>query len=214
MKNKYVGAMQKFIPAATKGDWAVDHFAMTKKEVEFAKLRGMMHPGGYSEVYDLEAGNYTHLLLKSTDCVMSDTPMELRTQALPVRFASGEGLVAGLGLGIFILQIQDKTEVTGITVIEKEQDVIDLVAPHLPLSPKVTIIKGDIFDKEAVSRALRFDFIYFDIWNDICGDNAYEVGKLKRAWRPLLRKENPTAWIGAWREDDFAYRRRQVGNRF
>jgi len=114
-----------------------------------------------------------------------------------------------LGLGIFILQIQDKPEVTSITVVEREQDVIDLVVPHLPFGPKVTVIQGDIFDKAAISRARRFDFIYFDIWTNICGDNATEVGQLKRRWRPLLRKDSSAAWIGAWREEDFLYHRRQ-----
>lgn len=207
--DKFTGAMSKIIPAGTKGNWRVDHFTMTKAEVDFAKMRGSFHPGGYAEVYDLEPGNYCRLVWANMDTIMSDTPMELRTQASPVRSATGDCLIGGLGLGIFILQLQDKPEVKSILVVEKEQDVIDLVQPHLPLTSKVTIIKGDIFDKAIIDRTRRFDFIYFDIWANICGDNAYEVGRLKRRWRSALRKENPSAWIGAWREEDFVYRRRQ-----
>ena len=210
---KYVGGMQKFLPEGTKGDWVINHFTMTSKEVEHAKVMGTMKPGGWGEVHDLEPGNYTRLVWKGYEVVMSDTPMELRTQAQPVRYATGDCLVAGLGLGIFVLQLQAKPEVKSILIIEKEQDVIDLVQPHLPLTPKVTIIKGDIFDKSVIDRTRRFDFIYFDIWANICGDNAYEVGRLKRSYRPLLRKDNQASWIGAWREDDFIYQRRQDRSR-
>jgi len=211
--DRFTGAMSKIIPTGTKGDWVINHFTMTKEEVEHAKIMGAMRPGGWGEVCDLEPGNYCRLVWKGYECVMSDTPMELRTQASPVRYATGDCLIGGLGLGIFILQLQDKSEVNSILVLEKEQDVIDLVATHLPLTSKVTIIKGDIFDKKAIDRARRFDFIYFDIWANVCSDNAYEVGRLKRSYRPLLRKDNPASWIGAWREDDFAYQRRQDRSR-
>ena len=207
--NRYVGAMSTFIPAAKKGNWAIEHFTMTKAEVDFEKMRGAFRPGGYREVYDLVPGNYVRLVWNGYETVMSDTPMELRTQEYEARRAKGDCLVGGLGLGIFILKLQEKPEVNSILVVEKDQDIIDLVQPNLPLTTKVTILKGDIFEKDVVDRTQRFDFIYFDIWANICGDNAPEVGRLKRRYRPLLRKENPEAWIGAWREEDFAYHHRQ-----
>lgn len=211
MRQPYAGKMQKSIPPGVKGDWEITHFTMTKKEVDFEKMRGMFHPGGYREVYDLEPGDYIRLTHRG-QVVMSDTPMEIRTQSREVEQAHGACLVGGLGLGIFILRLQEKPEVTSILVVEKSQEVIDLVTPHLSLSSKVTILQGDVFDKKVVDRKSRFEFIYFDIWNTICGDHAHDVGKLKRQWRPLLRKDNPSSWIGAWREEDFAYLRRE-GNR-
>lgn len=208
--DKFLGAMSKIVPVGTKGNWRVDHFTMTPEEVKHAQIMSSMHPGGYREVYDLEPGNYCRLVYRNMDTVMSDTPMELRTQARPARFATGDCLVGGLGLGIFVLQLQAKPEVKSIIVVEKDQDVIDLVSPHLPLNEKVVIIRGDIFDKTLFNRKTRrFDFIYFDIWNAVCGDNADEMGKLKRWYRPLLQKENQASWIGAWREDDCIYQRRQ-----
>jgi hypothetical protein len=44
----------------------------------------------------------------------------------------GRVLVAGLGLGLIIHALQSIDAVESITVVEREQDVIDLVSPHMP----------------------------------------------------------------------------------
>lgn len=204
----FIGKMKDFLPPCEIGNWRVDYITLSPQQVEREKMRGMFS-FSYSEVYDLVPGTFTRLMNKNNDIMMSDTPMELRTQSAEVSRATGDCLVGGLGLGIFILQIQNKPEVTSILVIEKEKDIIDLIKPRLPFNTKVTIVHGDVFDKMVVDRKRKFDFIFMDIWLNISGDNASEVGILKRRWRPLLRKDNPNAWIGAWRERDFIRKRRE-----
>ncbi len=209
----FVGQMFRLLPEAKAGDWSINHFDMSEDFVKREQTLAAFHPGRSREVYDLKPGRYTRLVYKDR-IWMSDTPMEIRTQSREVALAHGDCLVAGLGMGIFVLQIQDKPEVRSITVIEKEQAVISLVLPHLPFNTKVKVICGDIYDPKVIDRKLRFDFIFFDIWDNICGDNAYDMGRLKRRFRPLLRKDSPQAWMGSWREQDCLYMRQEARQRF
>lgn len=77
---------------------------------------------------------------------------------------TGDVLIAGLGLGAQILLLQDREDVTSITVVEKTADVIDLVAPKFT-NIKVSFIHGDIFNFENISNR-RFDSVIFDIFLD------------------------------------------------
>jgi 16S rRNA A1518/A1519 N6-dimethyltransferase RsmA/KsgA/DIM1 with predicted DNA glycosylase/AP lyase activity len=90
---------------------------------------------------------------------MSNTPMEHRTNREVIRKANGHVFIAGLGIGMILLPIQEKENVSSIIVLEKFQAVIDIVAPQLPLNDKVTIIKGDVFDYQ-FPNGTKFDTIY------------------------------------------------------
>jgi len=98
------------------------------------------------------------------------------------------------------LKIRDeKEEVKDILVVEKYREIIDMVKPNLPLNSKVKIILGDI---KNFNPSSKFDVIYFDIWNNVCGDNYSEMKELKSKFRKFLKRENTNKWIGCWREDD------------
>lgn len=135
------------------------------------------------------------------DVVMSNTPMEMRTNYNFVRNANGDVLVAGLGMGMILMAIQDKPEVKSITVIEYSPEIIQMVASQLPLNSKVTIIQGDIFEWKP-SRGTKYDTIYFDIWNYINSDVAKEMSKLKQTFKSRLRskEENPNRFMSCWAE--------------
>lgn len=78
--------------------------------------------------------------------VMSDTMMEKRTNREFCDEAHGDVLVGGLGIGMILMAIQDNPAVNSITVLEKHQEVIDMVAQQLPLNKKVKIICADVFE--------------------------------------------------------------------
>ncbi len=61
---------------------------------------------------------------------------------------------------------------------------------------RVEIIKADIFDWKAPKCTVgpRYEIAWFDIWNEICGDNVLEMTKLKR------RYGKKALWKGCWRE--------------
>ena len=94
-----------------------------------------------------------------------------------------------------------RKEVTSITVVEKHQDVIDLIEPHLRAemttkeSKRLTILQGDIFEWRPPKEA-RYDFIYFDIWPDIGPENLPAMTKLHRSfWRwKRSRHSTMTSW--------------------
>lgn len=180
---------------------AIKYVELTEEEVRFAKLRSMMHYQ-HSETYDLEPGKYVKLIVNN-QIVMSDTPMEQRTNLDFVRRAKGKVLIGGLGLGLIVLAIQKKPEVEKIVVLEKNQEVIDLVMKqlkgHLDMI-KVCVDCKDVFEPDKIFvKGYKFDTIYFDIWSDICADNYPQMKELTKLYRKYRAKGG---WLGCWRKED------------
>ncbi|MDR8350775.1 hypothetical protein FPK35_22890, partial [Acinetobacter baumannii] len=90
----------------------------------------------------IPAGEYRRLSYNS-DVVMSNTPMEIRTCMDFIERATGHVLINGLGLGMVLNAVLMKADVTHVTVIEKEQDVINLVAASFADDKRVEIICAD-----------------------------------------------------------------------
>ena len=148
----------------------------------------------------IHAGDYARLVDKeSHQCVMSDTQMEQYTNRDFVLAAHGRVLIGGLGIGMVLLAIQDKPEVSEILVVEKYQEVIDLVKDQLPLNEKVTIVAGDIFDYVPDGK---FNTIYLDIWNSANDRQIYEREQkpLRMRYRKYLvsKAEDACRWIDCW----------------
>lgn len=112
--------------------WKLEKFEIKQNNVR-AMLDGIT-PGKYIRL--------TH----NDECVMSDTNMEKRTNSDFCVNAHGDIIIGGLGIGMIIMAIQDEPEVNTITVIEKNQEVIDLVASQLDFNEKVNIICADVFE--------------------------------------------------------------------
>lgn len=74
----------------------------------------------------------------------------------------GHVLCAGLGLGLIVHALHANPKVEKITVIEREQDVIDLIAPQVP-GKKLTVIQGDFWDQtpEAIPNV---DGVFWDLF--------------------------------------------------
>lgn len=109
---------------------------------------------------------------------MSITPMEIQSHINPIRWAKGNVLVAGLGLGYFINQIKNLKRVKSIHVVEINQNVIDLYIKHFGAHPKVHIHNKNIFEFDFQGDFnedfSHFDYFYADIWND----RSYKIGQL------------------------------------
>lgn len=167
----------------------VAHFEVTDFESKFSALRGEYVP----------AGKYARLSVAGC-LMMTDTAMERGSNQEAVWSARGRVLIAGLGIGMILHPILSKTEVARVTVIEKYQDVIDLVAPTIQ-SPKLSIACADAF--EFVPEAgTHYDTIYFDIWPDISVDNLDEMTRLHRRFRKFLA---PGGWMQSWQRDCLRY---------
>jgi hypothetical protein len=154
-------------------------------------------------------GRYVNLYVQGT-MMMSDTYEEQRTNFELVRRAEGDVLIAGLGIGMVLRAVLSKPEVKTVLVVEKHQDVIDLVLPHLEKAlpkahfKKLTVVCDSIFDWTP-PKGVKWDVIYFDIWA-AANIPLDESTKLKR--RFARRKKGP-AWMWSWNEDYSRRMRRQ-----
>jgi spermidine synthase len=144
--------------------------------------------------------------------MMSDTPMEKRSNREVVFQARGDVLIAGLGIGMVLLPILAKPEVKSVTVVEKSQEIIQLVAPALyqqPGAEKLTIVYKDVFDWRP-EEGTKYDTLYFDIWPTIVEDNLDEMDDLHRIFRRYRRKGS---WMNSWMRETLKFqqqrRRRQ-----
>ena len=142
----------------------------------------------------METGTYTKLMRNKT-IIMSDTPAEIIDHSYFVYKAKGNVLINGLGLGWVIEALFRKEEVENITVIEKSQDVINLVGKHYidkcPENKILTIIHADALIWKA-PKGIKFDAVWHDIWDYICSDNLEDMKKLHRKYGKR------TKWQGSW----------------
>lgn len=155
-------------------------------------------PGDWGAILrGIAPGKYVCLTHRG-EVIMSDTDMEKRTNAEFVHRAHGKVLIGGLGIGLILLPAQQKSEVEKIVVLEKNQEVIDLVKDQLPLNEKVEIIKADVCDYVPTEK---FNTIYLDIW-DFINTNVYEESMkplLARYRKYLIPKaDDPDRYIDCW----------------
>jgi spermidine synthase len=132
------------------------------------------------------------------EVVMSNSVMEIKTNQNFVDKAYGDVLIAGMGISMITKALQEKKEVTSITIIEKNPKLMyfmmPLIGEHLNFTTK--IIEGDIFEYETEEK---FDCIYFDIWNFIEAENYLEMLKLHKKFSKNLK---PKGIIDSWRIKD------------
>jgi hypothetical protein len=180
---------------------AVERYEISKEASAFTSMRAMQHPDEY-----IAPGVYTRLMVKG-QLMMSDTQMEKDTNLRFVHGASGEVLIAGLGLGLVIQAIMDKPGVTHVTVVEKYQDVIDLVGPTMKAlyGDKLTIILADIFEWKP-ERGKKYDTIYFDIWASQSTDTLKEIARLHQRFGGRLASNG---WLDSWRRAELQARKRR-----
>lgn len=191
--------MVEILPPGKSGDAEITHFTVSKAASEMTALRAFRDPGAF-----VQPGDYAQLTVGRT-LMMTDTRNEQRTNFEVVYQARGHVFIAGLGIGMILHPIAAKPEVTKITVLEKSQGVIDLVAKTLPA--KVEVIQGDIFEHKP-EKGTKFDCIYFDVWPYISIDNLPEMSKLHRRFRKFLVGGG---WMNSWCRDHLKAQRRRYG---
>lgn len=187
------------VPVGVDGNWKIERVnvdnAQAEKNVMFAQIAAYQG----RRVLPVPAGVYTQLL-HGTELVMSDTPSEMLDHREFVRIATGCVFVAGLGIGMVLQALLNKTAVTHITVVELSKNVIRLVAPHYKArfgSERLSIHQGDAITWTPPKGTHKdpFDAAWFDIWNYKCSDNLDDITKIKRRWSRWAK------WRGFWAED-------------
>lgn len=184
--------MSHLIPPGAQGSVRVEHFEVSEAEASFSRMREAATGGRERSV---RPGTYTRLVVDG-QLMMTDTQMEQETNAGLLRAARGNVLIAGLGIGMVLVPLLKKAEVNTVLVVEKSQDVIDLVAPHLVKEheDRLFVFQGDILTWKP-DPSWTFDVIYFDIWPSITADNLDDMKALERRYRKVLK---PGGWMASW----------------
>ncbi|MBQ8563600.1 MAG: class I SAM-dependent methyltransferase, partial [Firmicutes bacterium] len=130
------------------------------------------------------------------------TPNEIETMKRPIKLAKGRVVTYGLGLGYFAFMAASKPEVTEVTVVELDPDVIKLfeenILPGMPeaVRKKIRVVQGDALAyAETLTAACDTDtgtdFVFADIWHD-AGDGVDLYLSLKKREKPGILY---TYWI-------------------
>ena len=128
-------------------------FSISNEESKVYNLKSLFNGNGGFDC--VTAGQYVKLSVNNI-LMMSDTDMEKRTNYEFISNAKGDVMIAGLGIGLILHNLEKKVktgEVKSITVYEKYQDVIDLITPyykHLPITVKCEDILNYLPPKEEI----------------------------------------------------------------
>lgn len=146
----------------------------------------------------------------STGVWMSTHPIETYSQLYPVLKAHGDVLVGGLGLGYVVQGMLQNKAVKSITVVEKQEAVLDLVCGTLEELAKgtgieVSLIHGDIKKHLKAKNCPVYDFIYLDTWaatseseflHTVLPLRELAGKRLSNGFDPAFRKKNIVCWMG------------------
>jgi hypothetical protein len=138
-------------------------------------------------------------ILENERIWMTVTPNEIETMKEPIEQAFGNVLTYGLGLGYYTYMISEKENVDSITVVEMNEDVINLfqtyILPQFKNHQKIKIIKANAFEYAQKSMAKgQFDFVFTDLWHDV-SDGIDMYLKMK-----LFEKRCPNTIFSYWIE--------------
>lgn len=167
-----IPSMRNIIPEGKLDTAEVKYYEISKEFSNMTMKRALLNNRAYEYC---PPGKYVKLLING-HIVMSDTAMEAKTNTDIVNKATGNVLIAGLGLGTILIPILSKPEVKSVLVLENNLDVIHLVYPHVT-HPKLVVIAENVFHWTPDFNT-RFDTIYFDIWPSINTDNLKEIYEL------------------------------------
>lgn len=196
-------ALSSIIPEGERPCAKVDHFRVDRMQMMFASLGG--DPFADTDPSRL----YTRLQVRDEPkdrwtLMMTDTDMERRTNWGVLHAATGRVLIAGLGIGMIVIPILKNPDVTSVTVVEKNPDVIALVEPYVRRK-KLTVVQADIFEWRP-AKDTKYDTIYFDIWADRCEDNLLQMATLHQRFKYF---KVAGGWMDSWYRDFLRAERRR-----
>lgn len=147
---------------------------------------------------ETEHGIVTDLVKKPSQILMTDAPEIFDGYRELFEIAHGDVLIAGLGLGMCIVALEMNPNVRSITIIEKDDEILHLIAQSLMLKGKTIIMHANIFE---YSTALKFDIIFFDIWLNPTKQGKAELEILRERFSNNLLCGG---WMSCWRESEYA----------
>lgn len=198
------------VPAGKSGRWEVRRWTQTEEMAlnSMFQFKERLIPKG--EYTGLLQHPVSRLLQGSQPTVyMSDTPAELSDHYELMRHAHGNILVMGLGIGVIMEMVMTRVshrlidDLSSITFVEKNPDVIKLVAPHYEAKyPELfRVIEADALtitpeEVEEITGVSQWNAVWHDIWASSNSENAEEYQALLDVW--ALQSD----WQGAWQQEE------------
>jgi len=163
-------------------------YAKDKKVYESLSDTGIVYPSlDDSHTVEIVGSDPQKLLIDGEEW-MSDAKSEVDFHKQIADAATGDVLVAGLGLGIVQEFLLQNPAVTSVITVEAVQEVIDKLQEIKPqiFVGKHTIVHDDCFSY-CQTTSKKFDYIYGDIWIQSGPRYFYEWEKFEAATSPLLK---------------------------
>ena len=109
-------------------------------------------------------------LTQGNNIWMSLNPNEIETMKPFILNGRGNVLVLGLGMGYVPFMLARKNCVQSITIVEKDQNIIDLfnslIWPKFISKEKIKIVKDDAIGYVKKQKEATWDYIFADLWHD------------------------------------------------
>lgn len=166
--NPYVKAIKK---TGRKGKYALKYIDYSPYQLfayDDIKINGYKE---YSQIGYFD-NKFSYLALTEGNNIwMSLNPNEIETMKPYINKAKGNVLVLGLGMGYVPFMLSLKNCVKSITIIERDQEIInlfnELIYPSFPNKEKVKIIKGDAVEyARKIQKQGTCDYVFADLWHD------------------------------------------------
>lgn len=146
------------------------HYKKYQKEQGFVYDEIEVNPSTYEEKtpFGYFEKPFSYLALsKNEETWMSIIPHEINTMKDSIKEANGNVLVLGLGLGYYPYSILSKKNVSKVTIIEYDQEIISLfqkeLLPFFRNKEKIVIVQEDAF--KYLSREQNYDYCFADLWH-------------------------------------------------
>jgi hypothetical protein len=150
------------IPNGESGDFKIESCTTTTGEgswlnyVNHKQITG----GPYTVLYQKMYGHWLN--------IMQDTEAEYTEHDWLMSRLSGDILIGGLGIGMIHIPLLASSDVTSVTIVEKNQDVIDLVWANCAKDDRFTLVCDDIntWDPDVTDGlpTTSWDVGWFDTW--------------------------------------------------
>ncbi|HNW76149.1 MAG TPA: hypothetical protein PKJ28_04615 [Bacteroidales bacterium] len=210
------------IPEVTTGNWKLTHERYQPYEAFIYNdilvgpdLKEIPRVGFFSEEFLFPA------VLEHDHEWMAIKPNEIETMQPVLDVIEGRVVTFGLGLGYFAYMASLREKVQHITIIEQDDQVIQLfkqhILPQFQRPDKVEIICAEAFEYAGTQMpAQSFDYAFVDLWHDV-SDGLEPYLRMKKL-EPVNQRTRFFYWIEKslisglrWQVFDWAMRKAGSG---
>ena len=175
------------VPNGESGDFKIQNCTTTTGEgswlnyVNYKQLTG----GPYTVLYQKMYGHWLN--------IMQDTEAEYSEHDWLMSRLSGDILIGGLGIGMINIPLLASSDITSVTIVEKNQDVIDLVWDNCPKDDRFTLIHADI-NTWTPPEGSSWDVAWFDTWLTFDESNSDYITRMNDRYGSYVSEINGWEW--------------------